>query len=90
MHLQVIDLIHSFGGDVIKFAGDAVIVVFHPRLHDEKVSHNSIESGSTLILISAEFTTSDAKVTTIHIGVPWLVITATIPKNNDGLGEQFR
>lgn len=34
---QVIDLIQMFGGDVIKFAGDAIIVAFRPHAEDEEV-----------------------------------------------------
>lgn len=32
--VQVIDVIHAHGGDVIKFAGDAMIVVFCPAQHE--------------------------------------------------------
>jgi class 3 adenylate cyclase len=28
--MQAIDVVHKYGGDVIKFAGDAMIIAFYP------------------------------------------------------------
>ena len=37
---QVIDVVHSFGGDVIKFAGDAVIIAFYPDCAELGIDDN--------------------------------------------------
>lgn len=33
--MQVINVVHNHGGDVIKFAGDAMIVAFYPLPSEE-------------------------------------------------------
>src|SRR6266496_6329382 len=43
---QLIDIIHDYGGDVVKFAGDAVIAVW-PIVADDIPQGNSSTIGST-------------------------------------------
>ena len=45
--LQVIDLVLSFGGDVMKFAGDSMIIAFSPA-GDEKSDLDEGLRASTL------------------------------------------
>lgn len=35
--MQVIDLVHSWRGDVMKFAGDAMIIAFYPDAEEVKL-----------------------------------------------------
>jgi class 3 adenylate cyclase len=35
MSIQVINVVQSYGGDVIKFAGDAMIITFYPTQEEE-------------------------------------------------------
>jgi class 3 adenylate cyclase len=52
--LQVIEVVHSHGGDVIKFAGDAMIVAFCPFRSEQGLEDQGYSAAVTRCALCAE------------------------------------
>jgi hypothetical protein len=44
--MQVIDLVHSWRGDVMKFAGDAMIIAFYPDSQEMELEDAGFQNAS--------------------------------------------
>lgn len=52
--LQVIDVVHSHGGDVIKFAGDAMIIAFCPSQNEQSLGDQGYRNAVLRCAVCAE------------------------------------
>eukprot|EP01135_Chromosphaera_perkinsii_P007657 Nk52_evm113s914 gene=Nk52_evmTU113s914 len=69
----MIEIIESYGGDVLKFAGDALVCMFKERegYSAENVCRSACEAGLQLIEQLTNFKVEDGTALSLHVGVTY-------------------